>query len=297
MTTDILDMTRRRRTTVRLLAVLGLASFSFMLLFVVSDATERIGHVHQLEPTGSPEAQLGADHPGETVHITGAAAALAIGGTGLVGLIVRPQRAGSATQAGAAAIAMLITIAIVGDPDNHGGQGLWIDPAFLVLALPPLAAAASARPWHAWRQGGMRQPRLLVLAALALPGLWYGIDQGLMQRNSWPPLADPHHQAHWYAMSVLAFLTILVVAAASLHGHGWRIAAGSAGVAAAAIAIASLLDPASASALPMMWAAAAVIWGAAVLATTWREARHADRRGQTPNKASGAPRSPDTETP
>jgi hypothetical protein len=297
MTTDILDMTRPRRMTVRLLAVLGLASFSFMLLFVVSDAAGRIGQVHQLGPAGSAEARSGADHPGETVHITGAVAALAIGGTGLVGLIVRTQRAGSATQTGAAAIAMLITIAIVGDPDNYGGQRLWIDPAFLVLALPPLAAAASARPWHAWRQGGMRRPRLLVLAALALPGLWYGIDQGLMQRTTWPPLADPHHQAQWYAMSVLAFLAMVVVAAASLHGRGWRVAAGNAGLAASALAIASLLDPTSASALPMMWAVAAMIWGAAVLAVTWREARHADRPGQTPSGASGAPGSTDAGTP
>lgn len=191
MNADTVDLTRRRRITVRMLAVLGLATFSFMLMFVVSDAKGRVGQVHQLEPAGSPEAQIGADHPGETVHIAGAAAALALGGTGLIGLIARPQRAGSATQAGAASIAMLITIGIVGDPDNYGGQGLLFDPAFLILALPPLAAASAAAPWRAWRHGRVPRPRLFAVALLALPAVWYGIDQGVMQRNTWPPLADP----------------------------------------------------------------------------------------------------------
>lgn len=280
MNADTVDLTRRRRITVRMLAVLGLVTFSFMLMFVVSDAKGRVGQVHQLEPAGSPEAQIGADHPGETVHIAGAAAALALGGTGLIGLIARPQRAGSATQAGAASIAMLITIGIVGDPDNYGGQGLLFDPAFLILALPPLAAASAAAPWRAWRHGRVPRPRLLAVALLALPAVWYGIDQGVMQRNTWPPLADPHHQAHWYAMSVFAFATVLVVAGAALQGRGWRLAATSAAAAASAAAVSSLLDPASASALPTLWAVVVLAWGAAVLAVTWRQHRYAGSPGE-----------------
>lgn len=280
MNADTVDLTRRRRITVRMLAVLGLVTFSFMLMFVVSDAKGRVGQVHQLEPAGSPEAQIGADHPGETVHIAGAAAALALGGTGLIGLIARPQRAGSATQAGAASIAMLITIGIVGDPDNYGAQGLLFDPAFLILALPPLAAASAAAPWRAWRHGRVPRPRLLAVTLLALPAVWYGIDQGVMQRNTWPPLADPHHQAHWYAMSVFAFATVLVVAGAALQGRGWRLAATSAAAAASAPAVSSLLDPASASALPTLWAVVALAWGAAVLAVTWRQHRYAGSPGE-----------------
>lgn len=269
MTADTTELSRSRRITIRVLAVLGLLTFNFMLMFVVGDALGRVGQDHQLEPAGSPEAQFGADHPGETVHIAGAAAAVAIGATGLIGLIIRPDRAGSAIQTGAAAVAVLMTVGFVGDPDNYGGQGLPIDPAFLVFALPPLAAAITAAPWRVWRRRALARPRLAVLASLALPAVWFGIDQGLMQRNTWPPLADPHHQAHWYAMSVLAFLIVLVVAGASLHGRGWRLAATTAGSAAAAIAVASLADPSSASALPAGWAAAGLAWSLAVLAVTW----------------------------
>jgi hypothetical protein len=277
MTADCIELSRRRRVAVRLFGVLGLVSFSFMLLFVVSDALGRVGETHQLEPAGSPEAQIGADRPGEMVHIVGAAAALMLGGTGLVSLVARPQRAGSATQTGAATLAMLITIGIVGDPDNHGGQGLLLDPAFLILALPPLTAAATAAPWRAWRDRPVRRPQLLVLALLALPMGWYGVNQGLMQRNTWPPLADPHHQAHWYAMSLFAFATILIVAGAALHGRGWRLAAAGAGAAVTVVGLSSLLEPASASAWPAPWAVAALGWGSAVLVVTGRRSRQVHR--------------------
>ncbi|MEX0868179.1 MAG: hypothetical protein WD011_00770, partial [Nitriliruptoraceae bacterium] len=113
MSSDIVDLSRPHRATVRLLATLGLASFSFMLLFVLSGAWGRIDQVHELVPAGSPEAQLGADHPGETVHIAGATAGVVVGAAGLIGLIIHPQRAGSATHAGAAAIAMMLTTGVV----------------------------------------------------------------------------------------------------------------------------------------------------------------------------------------
>lgn len=264
------ELGRGRRLAVRVLAVLGLLTFSFMLVFAATDAIGRLGQEAQLVPAESSEAQIGAHHPGELVHIVGAVAAVALGASGLVGLIVRPQRAGSATQTGAAAVAMLIATVVVGNPDNHGGQAGLLDPAFAIMAVPPLAAALVAAPWRTWRRAGPK-PRLLLLAAVALPGLSYAFDQGLMQRNTWPPLADPHHQAHWYAMSVLAFMTVLVIAGASLAGRGWRTAAFSAGAAATAVGTVSLLAPGAASALHPAWAAAAAIWGLAVLAVTWRE--------------------------
>lgn len=176
----------------------------------------------------------------------GALAALTIGASGLVGLIVRPQRAGSATHTGAAAIATLVTVGIVGNPDNYGGQAGWFDPAFAVLALPPFAAALSASPWRLWRPDALRRPRLLALAAIALPGVWYGVGQALMQRNTWPPLADPHHQAHWLVMALLAFMMVSVVAGAGLSGRGWRMATITAAAAALAVGTASLLSSPSA---------------------------------------------------
>jgi hypothetical protein len=262
---------RGRRLAVRALAMLGLVSFSFMLLFVVGDAADRIGVEQDLEAPGSPEARIGAERPGEALHLTGALAALVIGSSGLIGLAVRPERTGSAYHTAATAAAMLLTTAVVGEPDNHGGQGGLLDPAFALLAVPPLAAALMARPWRTAHASARWQPAHLLLAALALPGLWYGLVQGLMQRHTWPPLADPHHQLHWYSMSLLAFLCVLVASTAMFSHRGWRLAAITPGMAAVSVAVASLVSPAAASALSPGWAAAALLWGLAMVTFTWRE--------------------------
>jgi hypothetical protein len=275
-------LSRARRITVRLLSLLGLLTFSFMLVFVFGDALDRLGIDQTLEAPGSPEARIGADHPGEAIHLTGALAALVIGGAGLFGLAARPERTGSAYHTAATATAMLLTVAVIGEPDNHGGQGGPFDPAFALLAIPPLAAALTARPWrtraitHRWR------PSYLVLAVPALPALWYGLGQGLMQRNTWPPLADPHHQSHWYAMSLLAFLVVLVATTAAFSHRGWRLAAVTPALAAISVAVASLISPAAASALTPAWAAATLLWGLAMLAFTWHQAARGRPDSPTP---------------
>lgn len=270
---ELVALGRGSRMTVRVLSVLGLITFSFLLVFVVSDAAGRVGTEQMLEPAGSPEARIGAERPGEAVHLTGALAALLIGVTGLVGLTVRPERDGSAYQTAGAAVSILIAAFIVGDPNNVGGQAGPVDVVFVIMALPPLAAAAWARPWRTSRVNRPKRPRYLALAALSLPVLWYGIDQALMQRNTWPPLADPHHQAHWIAMAILAFMVPPVVASAALSGRGWRLGAITVGVAAIAVAAASFLAPQAASVLHPGWAVVALLWGLAVLALTWYEAR------------------------
>jgi hypothetical protein len=267
---------RGRRITVRVLSVLGLLTFSFMLVLAVLDAGGRVGAEPSLVQPGSAAARFGADHPGEVLHLVGAAAALSIGGTGLIGLAVRPQGSGSARHVLATAFAMVVVAVLVGDPDNHGGQAGPVDALFVVMALPPLAAALAAGPWRVerTRAAGIRvRLPMLAVAAFGLPWLWYGRTQGLLQRESWPPLADPHHQAHWYAMALLAVLIVLTAAAAVIAAPGWRTAATAPAVAALAVATASLLAPTAASALTPVWAIAALLWGAALLALTWRPMR------------------------
>jgi hypothetical protein len=269
---------RGRRIAIRLVVALALVAFNFMLVFVVSDAGGRVGEVEgELAPPGSVEARIGAEHPGEAVHLAGATAALAIGVSGLAGLLVRPQRAGSAAHAGLAAIGWLLAAAVVGDPDNHGGQAGIIDLAFVILALPALVAALLAAPWRVWRNGP-RRLEFLIAAVIGMPWLWYGIEQGLMQRHTWPPLADPHHQAHWFAMSLLAWLAVLLVAGSAIPGRGWRVAALSAAGASIVVAVSSLVAPDSASALHPAWAIGALLWGLGVLVLTWR-ASNSERAG------------------
>ncbi len=53
------ELGRARRLTVRVLAVIGLLTFSFMLIFVAADAIGRLGQDPELMPAQSPEAQFG----------------------------------------------------------------------------------------------------------------------------------------------------------------------------------------------------------------------------------------------
>lgn len=259
-----------RATAVRIVAVVALAAACFLPVFATNDALSRVGVDRALEPPGSPEAEYGADHPSEAVHIPAFVAMSVIAAAGLVGLILNPRRAGSATHVGAVALAMLLVAPIVGDPDNHGGQGLFVDPLMVAVAVPPLTAAALAVPWREWRRGGLMRPGLLAMAILALPAILYGIDQGLLQRNTWPPLADPHHQTHWMMMAQLAFVIPLLTAGAALSGRGWRIAAATAALAAVAVAIPSLLNGAAASAITWWMAVPSLVWAGMVLVLAGR---------------------------
>jgi hypothetical protein len=113
---------------------------------------------------------------------------------------------------------------------------------------------------------------LLGLATVAAgPVAWWGVHQALLQRNTFPPTADPHHNSHWYVMAVLAFLVVLLSAAAGLSGERWRLPAATAALDALAVAIASLIAPQSASALGPHWSAAVLVWALAVGALVVRD--------------------------
>jgi hypothetical protein len=165
---------------------------------------------------------------------------------------------------------ILITAPIVGDPDNVGGMAGPIDPLFVILALPGLVAAILAKPW---RDVGASRRRLsiLILAAIgAIPIVWYGVGQALIQRNTFPPSADPHHNAHWWAMSALAFAGILVLSGAGLGLRGWRVGATAVGLSGVAFGVASLVAPEAASAVTLLWSIASILWGLAILAAQVR---------------------------
>lgn len=265
-------MSRTRSVLVRILAALGLITYSLLFILVAAEASgivtsSPVGSPD--DPAPSPEALAGAAAPGEAVHLVGALGVLAVGVSGLAALLVRPQRPAWSRQVLAAALAIAVVVPLVGNPDNVGGQAGAIDPAFLVLAAPPLLAALvagpfrglGARPDHRW---------LAALAATAFPAAaWWAVEQALNQRNTFPPTADPHHQAHWYAMAAFGFAVVLVAGAASFGGRGWRLGATTAGLSAMSFGVASLVAPSAASAVAPAWSVGALAWGAAVLAATW----------------------------
>jgi hypothetical protein len=269
-------MSRIRSVFVRIFAGLALVTYSLLFLLVAAEASgivtsSPLGSPD--DPAPSPEALAGAAAPGEVIHLVGALGVLAVGVSALAALVVRPQRPALARQVLAAALALAVVVPLVGNPDNVGGQAGTIDPAFIVLAIPPLVAALVGWPFRGLAARPER-PLLAVLAAAALPAAaWWAVGQALNQRNTFPPTADPHHQAHWYAMAVFGFAIVLVTAAAAFGGHGWRLGATTAGLSAVAFGVASLAAPSAASAVAPAWAVTALGWGAAALAEAWWRSR------------------------
>jgi uncharacterized integral membrane protein len=243
-------------------------------------ATHRVGSPD--DPAPSAEALAGAATPGEAVHVAGAVAVLLTILVAAVALFIRPDRPSSARHLLATFGALVPVALIIGDPDNHGGQSGPVDPLFLALPVPAALAALVAGPWthRAAEQG----PRLALLGLVVLgagPAAWWGVRQALVQRNTYPPTADPHHNSHWYVMAVLALMVVLLLLVAVVNAEGWRLAAATAAADALAVAVVSLSAPQSASALDTYWSAAVIVWAfgigfVAVRATTPR-LPHRDR--------------------
>lgn len=270
---SITKFSKSRRLTIRSLAVLGLFLFGFITFIVTAGAAGVIESAREGEPGDPPpskEALAGAEAPGESIHIVGGLALLAIGGSGLIALVAKPERSGTALQVGAVMTGILITAPIVGDPDNVGGMAGPVDPLFVIVALPGLVAAILAKPWRDVRASARRLSLLMLAAIGAIPIAWYGVGQALMQRHTFPPSADPHHNAHWWAMSALTFAGVLVLSGAGLGLRGWRVGATAVGLSGVAFGVASLVTPEAASAVPLLWSIASILWGLAIIAGQFR---------------------------
>jgi len=265
-----------RRRAARIFAVVGLVILTFFFGITLADATDVIT-LHSVgspeDPPASPAARMGAAAPDDLMHALAAAGAAALTAAGLIGLMMRPAAFGFGLHVAAAAMALVATGLIVGDPDNRGGQAGVLDPLTIILATPLLAAAVASPSWSwSWRE--RRRPQTYARAtrtrrALVLLGAvgfaWAAVDQALQQRNTFPPAADPHHNAHWWTASV-ASAVIAALSAVGLFRHqGWRIGTFLSGLAAVGAAGVSLLRPGAASALPTIPAAAAAIWGLALV--------------------------------
>jgi hypothetical protein len=247
---------RQRRVTseprvtkwvVRVLTLLSLAIYGFVFSFVVgTDAGWR---------------------PGEHVHLVGA---LVMGLVFLVGmgrLLIQPADRAALWQSCAALLAVLLVQVIVGDPDNHGGQAGPYDLLYLIVASPFVIAVLLALRLPA---AGERRRSGLVRFFFVLGGLGlflmlpYVVDQGLTQRNSWPPAADPHHNSHWATMAQVVLVVPLLAMLSALPINRWRMPALTASASALLLGVTSTLYSHEPSSLGLIGGLAAVAWGAGV---------------------------------
>ena len=217
------------------------------------------------------------DDPIHRVHHVGIALFIGILVVGLLAQLHTPERSVAAfQQVVATVLAILIANLIVGDPDNYGGNVGIIDPVFLVFLVPVMVLAALHPARASLFHGGIGMSYVLIGVALAaaVPLAIYGVDQALLQRNSWPPTSDPHH-TKWAWMASLAFTIPLVGLVSSARTAGWRVPAWSAGIAAVIFGLVSVLYPNHASSLGRMWGSISVLGGAGFIgAAVWEEGRN-----------------------
>ncbi len=224
------------------------------------------------------DAGISAD---EAVHV---AAALGFAGTlvaGLVSQVAAPRRWPAGLWVTAAGIvAFLIAGGIVGDPDNYGGQAGPFDLAYLIFLVPLLLVFALHPSPSGLIRGGRPDVMLVVaVAAVCIPLVVYGVDQALIQRNSWPPKSDPHHNAHWFTMAGLAFAIPVVGFVSASRLAGWRIATWCAAGMAVIIGVTSVIWSDAASSLGVWWGIASTVGGAGFLVLASRQ-----RDGSTPGQ-------------
>jgi len=196
----------------------------------------------------------------EAVHLAGAISFMLIVAAGLIPQLIAPARNVAAFQlALIAGIALMATAAIVGDPDNHGGQYAPFDITYLIFFAPLLLLAAlhPARR-DLLKAGRLRSPLLLIAAVIAVPLFVYGANQGLIQRNSWPPSSDPHHNSHWFVMAELAFAIPLAAGVAGLGSRGWQVVSWTVPATLTALGTVSVLFPNAPSSLGIGWGALAI---------------------------------------
>lgn len=125
----------------------------------------------------------------------------------------------------AAMLGMIVTGFIVGDPDNYGDNLAIFDLAMLMFIIPVIVLYflhPNRSQIFRFQFKDIDKTQLYLGLLVLIPLSLYGVQQALLQRNSYPPLSDIHH-AHWHAMADWAFATIIIVLVSSLRAKGFII--------------------------------------------------------------------------
>ena len=150
------------------------------------------------------------------------------------------------------------------------GTGPFLFPLVLIALLHP-----RARELVRVRQLDGVMAGLTGLAAVA----WFSFAYGQVQLQRLASPGDSHAEMeHWNLMAVLAILIIVWGLIGASDRPGWRLVAWVAGLASAWYGFQSLLFPA-ASAAPLPWAVAAIIWAVVYVIVAERRARSAALTG------------------
>lgn len=144
-------------------------------------------------------------------------------------------------------------------------------PLSLVALLHPSRDRMLTVPGFDRRLAGMA-------AAATLPWLVYIVDNAWTQFTNAPD--DPHAaMEHWGTAALMGVVIVVGALLGSSDHDGWRLTGWIAAGASALFGVHSLVFPGLASALPMFWAVAAILWGIAFGLLVVRRSRAGEPSG------------------
>lgn len=188
---------------------------------------------------------------------------------GLLAQFRRPERniAGMLmTLVPGAALVLVLAFAFATGGNARTFQPPWVivtGGALLATSLHPAGAAFSG----SFRRARLDSAMAALVVVAAVPSLAFAWSNISLQAN----VSDDHAAAgHYGFMAAFALATIGLAVLASLHPHGWRLAAWTTGLLPALFGAASLAYPHATSSLAPAWALAAIAWGATFVAMALR---------------------------
>ena len=185
---------------------------------------------------------------------------------GVVLQLYRPtRRVAPLMGAFAFSVTFAVVELVVGDREfSISGTAPVLVPIVLLLLLHPSGLGDFVPKGVDWVM-------VEITLVAAVPWLLFAISQADLAATSAP--GDTHDQMqHWTRMAVLGVLVVVWGLIAATDLAGWRISGWIAAFPAVIFGLQSLVFPSQASAAPLPWAAAAVVWGVVYVGATERRA-------------------------
>jgi hypothetical protein len=184
-------------------------------------------------------------------------------------MIARPALAlGVAQQLIARGAGFLIAFAL----GLHFWPPVVIYPAIaIIVAAAVLISFRGHLPWQLPKeQRPVPSRNLLILSALlAVPLIWYGLDQAALQRSSEILHGD---LAHWAGGAAMSVMIILLALFGARKMPGWRVPAWSAGFALFVLGLGSVVMTNQASSYGALWGIVAIVVALAYVGVSeWEE--------------------------
>ncbi len=199
-------------------------------------------------------------------------------GMGFAVQLKAPERKIAGVQQAVLGLLALLVAGLIGNRiEPLVGSLLFLVAAAILAALHP-ACRAFFRPG-----AGLSAPLAALSILAAVPAVWYAASMLVLAHHAGPScfLGRCPYGDRLAEMAALALAIVLVGLLAALKTPGWRGAAGSVGISAVILGLASIVLPDAPGAVGQVWGALTATWGVLfVVAAEWEVRQRTPLAGQ-----------------